>query len=107
MTNEENKLVAEKDFDTRLKRAKGIEGKKDISLPKQTEKGLALRVSTELVVAVLVGGGIGFGLDRYFGTEPWLLVVFLFLGNAAGIWNIFRLTNNQGDSLGFRQNGRR
>lgn len=65
-----------------------------------------MRIGAELVVAVAVGGGIGFMLDRWLGTGPWLLIGFLLLGNAAGVWNVFRMTNNQGYAAGFRQNKR-
>jgi ATP synthase protein I len=52
--------------------------------------GQALRLATELVVGVGVGGVIGWGLDRALGTAPFLLVVFLILGSAAGILNVMR-----------------
>ncbi len=52
--------------------------------------GQALRLATELVVGVGVGGVIGWGLDRALGTAPFLMVVFLILGAAAGILNVMR-----------------
>ena len=52
--------------------------------------GQALKLATELVVGVGVGGIIGWGLDRVLGTAPFLLVVFLILGAAAGILNVMR-----------------
>jgi len=52
--------------------------------------GIAFRFSTELVTAVLLGGGIGWGLDYVFGTRPVLLIVFFMLGAAAGIRNVVR-----------------
>jgi len=53
--------------------------------------GMAWRLSTELVVAVLVGAGLGFGLDKLFGTAPWLLLVGLGFGFAAGIRGVMRV----------------
>ncbi len=53
--------------------------------------GMAWRLSTELVVAVLVGAGLGYGLDHLFGTRPWLLLVGLGFGFAAGIMSVFRV----------------
>jgi len=53
--------------------------------------GMAWRLSTELVVAVLVGAGLGYGLDKLFGTAPWLLVIGLGFGFAAGIKNTLRV----------------
>jgi ATP synthase protein I len=48
------------------------------------------RLSSELVAGVLVGGGIGWGLDRLLGISPWGLIVFLLLGFAAGVLNVMR-----------------
>jgi ATP synthase protein I len=52
--------------------------------------GQALRLGVELVAGVAVGFFIGWGLDRLFGTAPFLMVVFLGLGAAAGILNVMR-----------------
>lgn len=53
--------------------------------------GIALRVGVELVAALAVGVGIGWGLDRWLGTTPWFLVLFVLLGGAAGVMNVMRL----------------
>ena len=55
--------------------------------------GTAFRVATELVVAVVFGVFVGWGLDKWLGTSPWLLLVFIFLGMAAGILNVYRIAN--------------
>jgi ATP synthase protein I len=62
--------------------------------------GLArgLRLSTELVAGVLVGAGIGWGLDRWLGISPWGLIVFLLLGFAAGVVNVVRAVKPDDDS---------
>ncbi len=52
--------------------------------------GYALRLGVELVAGVGVGGFIGWALDRWLGTAPFLMVVFLALGAAAGILNVIR-----------------
>ncbi len=52
--------------------------------------GQALRLATELVAGVVVGGFIGWALDRWLETTPVLMVVFLLLGAAAGIMNVIR-----------------
>ena len=52
--------------------------------------GEAFKIVGELVVGVVVGGGIGWVLDRQLGTAPWLLVLFLVLGFAAGMSNVIR-----------------
>jgi ATP synthase protein I len=52
--------------------------------------GAAWRMSIEIVVALFVCTGIGWALDTWFGTTPWLMLVFLVLGAAAGINNAVR-----------------
>jgi ATP synthase protein I len=52
--------------------------------------GQAMKIAVELVVGIGVGGLIGKLLDDQFGTAPWLLIVFLMLGFAAGLTNIVR-----------------
>jgi ATP synthase protein I len=52
--------------------------------------GQALRLGVELVAGVAVGGFIGWGLDRLFGTAPLFMVLFLGLGATAGILNVVR-----------------
>lgn len=50
----------------------------------------ALRASTEFVAGILVGGGLGWAIDKGLGTSPWGLIVFVMLGFAAGIVNVLR-----------------
>jgi len=45
------------------------------------------------VSAVAVGTIIGFILDSWFDTKPWLIIIFFFLGAAAGILNVIRTAN--------------
>ena len=52
--------------------------------------GQAFRYAAELVVGVGVGGFIGWLLDRQFGSAPWLMVLFVILGFAAGLLNVIR-----------------
>ena len=52
--------------------------------------GEAFKIAAELMVGVVVGGGIGWALDRHLGTAPWLLVLFLLLGFAAGMSNVIK-----------------
>ena len=63
--------------------------------PPPTQLGIAGRFSTELVAAVLVGGGLGWGIDWLFGwfgfhTRPVFMIVGVVLGAAAGILNVVR-----------------
>jgi ATP synthase protein I len=49
-----------------------------------------LKISAELIGGVVVGGGMGWLLDKWLGTFPWLFILFFLLGSAAGILNIVR-----------------
>ena len=61
----------------------------------QSQSGIAFRFATELVAALVAGGGVGWGIDWLFGhfgyqTRPVFLIVFFVLGAAAGIRNVMR-----------------
>ena len=84
--------MEDEDFKTRLKSAK-IKAKSKYSENKDTSTsgmGHAFKMSTELVAAVAVGTIIGFILDNWFGTKPWLILIFFFVGVAAGIMNVVK-----------------
>ncbi len=65
--------------------------------------GLALRIGIELVAALIVGAGLGWLLDQWLGSAPWLMVVFLFLGMGAGVMNVYRVMNRMGSAVGYRE----
>jgi ATP synthase protein I len=62
--------------------------------------GLGLRMGVELVTSVLVGTGIGWALDSWLKTAPWLMVAFLLLGGAAGVMNVYRLMRGMDETVG-------
>ncbi len=85
-------MTIPEDFKTRLKIAKS-KIKKQVQSDnekKGTFMGSAFKLGTELVAAVAVGTIIGFILDSWFDTKPWLIIIFFFLGAAAGILNVIR-----------------
>jgi len=55
--------------------------------------GLGLRAASEFAAAIVVGGLIGWQLDRWLGTKPAFTIVFFMLGVAAGVWNVIRVTS--------------
>ena len=79
-------------FKTRLKIAKNkIKPKNNSEKNGQNSSlGVAFKMSTELVSAVAVGTIIGFILDNWFGTKPWLILIFFFVGVVAGIMNVIK-----------------
>ena len=81
-----------KEISTRLKIAK-----KKIEKVKEKNKGSnvaslgkALKISTELVAAVVVGTTIGFLLDSWFDTKPLFIILFFFMGVSAGVLSVFK-----------------
>ena len=85
--------MEDKEFKTRLRIAK-----KEILKNTENENnnrgifmGSAFRLGTELVAAVVVGTIIGFILDNWFDTKPWLIITFFFLGVIAGMLNVIRV----------------
>ena len=55
--------------------------------------GRALRASSELLAGLLVGLFLGYLLDRWLGTSPWLLLLGIGIGFAAGLRNLMRSLN--------------
>lgn len=90
--------MAEEPFSERLKRLEdriaaakaGREGKPSRHSGEFTQGSLAWRMVTELVVGMLLGLSIGYGLDALFGTRPWFLIVFALLGFAGGVRTMMR-----------------
>ena len=83
-------------YKTRLEIAKNKILKKN-RISKQSSSsniGTAFKLSTEMVAAVIVGTIIGFILDNWFGTKPWLILIFFFVGVIAGILNVIRSAKN-------------
>jgi len=88
--------MVDKKFKTRLEIAKKKISSKvtNINTNKSSLLGIAFKMSTELVAAVLVGTIIGFIFDTWFGTKPWLILTFFFVGAIAGVLNVIRSAKN-------------
>jgi ATP synthase protein I len=56
----------------------------------QSQLGAAFRLVADLLAGVIVGGGVGWALDRVLGTSPVLLIVMFLIGVAAGMRNLMR-----------------
>jgi ATP synthase protein I len=83
-------------FDQRLRAAQERLGQKQPSTApgaggSASPMGIGVRVGVELVAAMAVAVAIGWWLDRWLGTSPWLVGVFVLLGGAAGVANVWRL----------------
>jgi ATP synthase protein I len=69
--------------------------------------GLGVRIGVELVAGIAVGTLIGYALDAWLGTRPWLMVLFFFLGATASVVNMYRAAKGLDDSVGLGQAQRR
>ena len=88
-------------FDQRLSAAQrraGVEPVADESVRRGSDQSSgpnpfsqAMRMGTEMVAALAVAVAIGYGLDRLFGTRPWLMIAGVPIGAAAGLLNVIRV----------------
>jgi len=85
MTDENEKL---NELEQKIEQFKK-QDKKPI-IPQSQSSSLAMRVVTDLISGLLVGGAIGYFLDEAFNSSPLFLVIFLIIGMAAGFANLYR-----------------
>ena len=83
------------DLEARIKRAQAAEqapGDAEIAAANRNMSGWnrGMRLGTEFIAAILVGAGIGYLLDLWLKTGPWLMLVMLLVGFAAGVLNVVR-----------------
>ncbi len=93
------------ELDARLKRLRAeTEANTAWGRPQAANSGLgmAFTIASHLVAGLGVGGGIGYLLDRWLATAPWLLIAFFLLGAAAGGMNVYRTMRGYGMALGYR-----
>jgi len=94
-----------KDFAERLRALRGATQGETDSVGRgrgtpQTPAGWVFRLSVELVAGLVVGGGIGWFLDRWLDTKPAMLLIFFALGAAAGMLNVIRAAKEMNRDLG-------
>ncbi len=113
MTDKSDDLRSLDDLEARLRAARARE-EVETGRARERERrvdntgmGLGFRIAIELVVNVAVGTGLGYFLDKWLGTKPWLMVVFVFLGAAAGVVNVYRVAKGFDDSVGLGRAMRR
>ena len=86
-----------KALDRRLEAAKSRHGRPGAGRGSVNTEGMGagMRIAVELVAAVLVGTAIGIALDKWLGTQPWLLILFFLLGCAAAFRNVYQEIERQ------------
>ena len=55
--------------------------------------GALSTVGLSFVLAIVLGAWFGYVLDKWFGTSPWLFLLFFILGFAGGVLNVYRTAN--------------
>ncbi len=88
--NEKEPPPSLKDLESRLTKVRQARGQVDPTRVPASNLGQALHLGIEMAACLAVGGGLGWLLDSWLDTKPWLLVVFVFIGFGAGMRNAFR-----------------
>lgn len=94
-----NEKSGDGSFEERLRAAREKQGLDPTARAAKGEPGgsdgsawrIGARVGVEMVSALVVAVAIGWGLDRWLGTTPVFLGVFVLLGGAAGVLNVWRM----------------
>ncbi len=111
MTDESKDPRSLENLDARLRAARAREEAVTGRAPRSGDAGqgigLGFRIAVELVAGIAVGTLIGYALDSWLGTRPGLMVVFFFLGAAAGVMNVYRAAKGLDESIGLGQAQRR
>ena len=93
MTEEDHK-TSFSGFDDRLRAARSREDERVTremaTAPEKPGVGAAMRIAVEMISALLVSGGIGWFLDDWLGTRPWVMLAMLLLGCGIGLRNTYR-----------------
>ncbi|HEY5765200.1 MAG TPA: AtpZ/AtpI family protein [Candidatus Deferrimicrobiaceae bacterium] len=63
------------------------------------ELGRYSALGLELAISVLIGVAIGYYLDKWLGTEPWLMILWIGIGFAAGVRSLYRAALRSGKDL--------
>ena len=93
-----------KDSDLDLKDGKVVEAKDaEENAEGMSGLGFGMRIGLEFASGTVVGFLMGWGIDTYFKTTPWFLLIFTLLGFCAGMLNIYRVVNNIDEGIGINK----
>ena len=105
--DEREKVDPLKELGERLDRARRAQQSSAKRAAPETGTNAALafawRIGVELVGALVVAIFLGWAVDRWLGTRPWGMIVFFFLGIAAGMLNVYRAVSGLGMKVGYRR----
>src|SRR4051812_8366323 len=80
-------------LDERLDRGQRREVEKAGKRQGDTSNNAGRLIANQLVGGPLGGAIVGWLLDRFFGTAPWLLLILMFVGFVGGFINVMRISN--------------
>lgn len=75
----------------KIAKAKGESPDEAVGKEKAEGYSIGWRFASEMIAGLLVGFGLGFYIDDYFGTSPIFLLIFILLGVSAGLLGIYKL----------------
>jgi|SaaInlStandDraft_5_1057022.scaffolds.fasta_scaffold22644_2 ATP synthase protein I len=91
---EEDPKTSFTELDARLRAARSREDERvtreTATAPEKPGAGAAMRIAVEMISALLVSGGIGWFLDDWLGTRPWVMLAMLLVGCGIGLRNTYR-----------------
>lgn len=94
---------SKEEFRARLEKAQQQQeqaswNRSDLKVERNSTAGRAWRLSVEMVAALLVCGWVGWLLDKWLDTKPWLMLVFLIVGAVVGLYNVIKVGKRMNDS---------
>ena len=102
----EKKPASLQAFDAKLRQARDAADKSGGRTKPENDGrgglGFAMRIGVELVAALIVGVAIGYFLDQWLGTKPWLMLLGFVLGSVAGFLGVYRAATGLGQTVGYR-----
>ena len=94
---QDDRTPALEDLDRKIGRAKSGREQREFRSNSGVGMSYAFRLTTEMAAALVIGAGIGWLMDGWLGSDPWGMLVFLFVGFVAGILNAYRTAKRIAD----------